>query len=343
MLDPRRRRLVAGGAALLAAAAVAAAAWLVPDGRVRYTDPPVAYLSLAPPVEAAATAPAPETALPARLRLTDSALGAGPPAALDPDLVERTAAGDLPRRAADGRTPLAHYARPARGACVRSCVSVLITGLGLADRITGRALALPEPVALSFSPYAGAAAWQARARAAGHETFLALPLAPAPRSPDEAGPRAIRPDAELALAEATLRVLAEGAGYVGLDAVAGGFTDHPTRFGPVAAALAGRGLGFVEIGGAALEAVARGAGLAYLATGAPVDEEPLPEAIDRSLAAIVAEARQRGWGLAVAGPTPASLERIAAWITTLPALGVELVPPSALLLRGAAPPALAGP
>ena len=67
---------------------------------------------------------------------------------------------------------------PAAPDCSRACVAVVVTGLGLADRLTERALALPGAVGLSFSPYAGAAAWQSRARAAGHEVLLDLPLQP---------------------------------------------------------------------------------------------------------------------------------------------------------------------
>ena len=71
-------------------------------------------------------------------------------------------------------------------------MAVLVTGLGLADRLTARALTLPGAVGLSFSPYAGAAAWQARARAAGHEALLMLPLQPERFPHDDAGPLSVR-------------------------------------------------------------------------------------------------------------------------------------------------------
>ena len=309
---------------------------LLPRGTVRFVNVPEVTLPIAatelPGV--LERPPAHSVGVP-MLALPEPDHGGGPPAEIDPLLLERTAAGGLPRIDAHGRTSLQHYARPATADCRRPCVAVLVTGLGLADRLTARALTLPGPVGLSFSPYAGAVAWQARARAAGHEALLMLPLQPERFPHDDAGPLSVRIAADPeGIAAAATRVLTSGSGYVALDGAAGAFARAPAAFAPVAVLLAQRGLGLIEIGGEALAGPARDAGLPYLGAAAPVDQDPSPASIDRALAAVAATALAGGRAVAVARPLPATFDRIAAWIATLPGQGIELVPPS-LLLRAA--------
>jgi hypothetical protein len=330
----RRGKLAGLAIGFVALAVAAPATALLPRGTVRFTDLPVVTLPIAAPNPVPAD-PAPAPGL-ARLASPEPDPGRGPPAAIDPRLVETTPLGALPRVDADGRTPLAHYARPAARDCRRPCVAVLVTGLGLADRLTERALALPGEVGLSFSPYADAAAWQVRARAAGHETMLALPLEPERFPLDDTGPLTIRAVAPSeARAAAMLRVLAQGGGYVALESAAGAFAADPVAFAPLAARLHERGLGLVELGGDALAASARVAGLAYAGGAVQIDRDPAPAAIERALAEVVAAARVQGRAVAVAQPLPASLDRVAAWIAGLPGEGLALVPPS-VLLRGEA-------
>jgi uncharacterized protein len=312
---------------------------------VRFVGAPAVIAPIARPEPAAAVEPPPrlgsDTAAPVpMLASPEPDAGAGPPLGLDASLVEATPAGQVPRVAPDGRSPLAHYRRPSSAAdCSRPCVAVLVTRLGLVDKLADRALALPVAVGLSFSPYAGATAWQARAREAGHETLLGLPLLPERFPVDDEGPLALRPTAgapagSTGNGDALLRMLAAGGGYVAVDAAAGAFAGAPAAFAPVAAALRARGLGLIELGGDSLREPARAVGLPYLATAAPVDADPSPDAIDRALAAVAAEARRAGRAVAVAQPLPASLDRIGAWAATLPAQGMQLVPPSRLLLDG---------
>ena len=71
--------------------------------------------------------------------------------------------------------------------------------------------------------------------------------------------------------------------------------------------------------------------LAGQAQAGAIDVDPAPAAIDRALAALTAEALRSGRALAVAQPLPASFERLTAWLASLPAQGIALVPPSRLL------------
>jgi polysaccharide deacetylase 2 family uncharacterized protein YibQ len=336
-------------------------------GTVRYVEIPVVMLPL-PAVERAAVVaptvapvvlpepPAPATTTvvalpplapaPEMLALAEPAVAAaaaGPPAEADAALLEDTANGPVPRIAADGRWPLQVYARggasAAPRACSSPCVALLVTGLGLAQEISALATGLPSEIGLSFSPYADAAAdWSGRARRAGHEVLLELPLEPEDFPRNDTGPLTLRIGA--AGEAGLLPVLARAQGYLAVAAPAGAFATAPRGFATIARSLVGRGLGFVELGGTSLRAVARTAGLPYLSAMGPIDAEPSPEAIDRALVAIEAEARRGGRALGFAGAVPVSLARIAAWVPTLPGKGLRLVPPGTLLAgseAGAAP------
>jgi polysaccharide deacetylase 2 family uncharacterized protein YibQ len=339
-----RGRLVA--ALLLVVLAGAAAVPLLsalPPGRLRYTDRPVVVLPLAPPA-------VPEDQVGREPEVAPSAADAGamlaagePPLALEPEpslavdpaLVELAPVGKLPRIAADGRTPLQAFARRSRHGCATPCAAVIVTGLGLAEQPSVRALALPPEIGLSFSPYADRpAVWQARARAGGHEVLLDLPLQP-PRFPrDDGGPLMIPLVAPLDDQEqALLRVLATGSFYLGVAAAAEGFAAEPARFAPIARALQARGVGFVELGGEALRQVAEEAGLAYVPALGRLD--PLAERglVDLGLDDAEARAAEAGWAMAFVPVTPVNLDRLADWLEALPAKGVSLVSPGELLDR----------
>lgn len=306
-----------------------AAGAALPSGKVRHVGPLPVIVPIAAPASPGTALPEPR--VPPRLSLVEPDIGPGPPTALDPALTEATPEGMLPRAAPDGTRPLTRYARPAEPGCRQACVAVVVTGLGLLERLGERALALPAGVALSFAPYADAVGWQARARAAGHEVLLGLPLEPV-RAQDDAGPLGVRVELPADAAITALRrVLARGAGYVALDAEAGAFATSTGRFAPLAGEIRARGLGLIEIDGAALAGPAQAVGLPY-ARAMPVDLEPMPAAIDRSLAEVASRATREGRALATVGPSPASLERLAAWLQDLPARDIELVPPSRLLL-----------
>lgn len=334
VLPGRRRAATTGLVVVVLAAGFAAVATALPVGTVRYVGPAPTVVPIASSTEPLAAMAAPPRM--ARLSLAEPDLGLGPPPTLDPALLEQAAEGTLPRLAPDGTSSLARYARPSPLPCRRPCVALLVTGLGLVARLSERALALPAPVGLSFSPYADAGEWQARARAAGHEVLLSLPLQPAdPR--DDAGPLTLpvaRSGADLRTA--LHRVLVRGSGYVAVDAAAGAFAAAPASAEAVAEELRARGLGLIEIGGDRLAATADATGLPYRSAVA-IDSDPTPEAIDRRLAEIAAMALREGQAIAVASPLPAAFERITTWGASLRAGGIELVPPSRLLLASPDP------
>lgn len=313
------------------------AAQILPRGSLRYSDVP------------AVSSPLPEASVPVAAAAVQLAMltspevphSFGPPVEIDAGLLETTAVGAVPRIGADGMTSLRLYARSAISACIQPCVAVVVTGLGHAAGPSTRALSLPAVVGLSFSPYAQAVDWQARARQSGHEALLDLPLQPVAYPRDDSGPLTVGTTAPPPVEEALLRVLAAGRGYVAVTAEAGAFAADPAAFAPIAQILQARGVGFVELGGAALRPIALAARLPFFAAEGPVDMTA-PDS-DSGFAAVEASARRLGRVLAFVHPTPVGLDRLDAWLSTLPAKGLQLVPPSLLLDEDRGQHTIAGP
>ncbi len=259
---------------------------------------------------------------------------AAPRLDVDPALVAWRDGIALPQVAADGRRPLDAYARAVPPlAAGRPMIAVLVVDLGLDRERLEQSVLLPGALGLAHTPYAAhLAAWQRHARWHGHEVLLELPLEPLDFPASDLGPWALRPtatpEAQLAGLE---RVLARSDGYVGLVAAGEGFAAMADRFAPIATALAGRGLGFVELGDDRLAAVAEAAGLAYASAAGPLDAVPEPHAIDAALGRLEGVALRDGLALGYLQPYPLSFDRLWHWSRTLEARGITLVPVSRLL------------
>ncbi len=253
-------------------------------------------------------------------------LGAGGLAVLRAPPPEATSAGALPLA-----PPLPPDPAP-------NVVGLIVTGLGGTAAETRAAIGLPAAVGLAFSPYGtDTARWMAAAAADGHEVYLELPLEALDPERVDQGPLALRPAADAASNRRRLdAVLAvPGAPPIGVVAAAGAFARAPEAFAPVAAALAARGLVFVELGGRALEPIAATAGLRYRSAAGPLEADLSPEAIESGLAALVAAARDQGAGLGFVTAFPMTVNRVAGWLGGLDALGLALRPPSRTQADGA--------
>ena len=97
----------------------------------------------------------------------------------DPDLIETTPQGPLPRIANNGTMPMRAYAPPFV-ATNQPKIAIVISGLGISAKATTLALSnLPPGVTLAFAPYAGDVQhWVVEARKRGHEVLLEFPWSP---------------------------------------------------------------------------------------------------------------------------------------------------------------------
>ncbi len=256
----------------------------------------------------------------------------------DRALIEMTNVGPLPRIAADGRKPMAVYARTYdMAADPRPKVAMVVGGLGFGRALTDTVIArLPADVALAFSPQAPSVATDvAAARAKGYEILLELPMEPHDYPTTNPGFQTLTAGAK---AKNTLRLqwlMTRATGYAGLINTFGDkFLAGQDEAQFVMTETAQRGLFFVEAG-AGEQSVARqaagNAGAPFARSDTVIDKVPTRAAIDAALAGLEASAKKRGAAIGVAGALPNTVDRVATWIASLDEKGIALVPVSALV------------
>jgi polysaccharide deacetylase 2 family uncharacterized protein YibQ len=269
-------------------------------------------------------------------RDTPGAITDPDPALLEPDpsAPER----QLPRIAADGRTPMHVYASGFDPTTLRPRVGIVIAGIGLSEAESMAAIRdLPAAATLAVSPYSGDIdRILALARLAGHEYLLSVPMEPQGypiNDPDDR--QALMPSLP---SEDNLgrlrRVLSRIAGYVGVTSALGPMRGERlaadrNQFELVLKEIAQRGLLFADARpGEALLPLAWNRSVDIV-----IDDDPVNEAtLDARLDALSKLARDRGSALGlVSVPRPKTLQRVAAWSNTLMAKGLILAPVSALV------------
>lgn len=263
----------------------------------------------------------------------------------DAGLIEMSAFGPLPRIGADGRKPMAVYARAYdRANDPRPKVSIVIGGLGFGRALTDAAMEkLPADVSLAFAPQGPEVATDvAAARAKGHEVLLEIPMESSERPTTKTGLHTLTINADKKNAQRMLWLLSRTTGYAGLINTFGdSFLATKDEAIFVMAETAKRGLFFVEAGSTAesLAPMAAGKmGAPFARADSVIDEAPSREAIDAQLAALEATAKKRGVAIGVAGALPNTVDRVAAWIAGLEQKGIALVPVSALAGTASAEP-----
>jgi polysaccharide deacetylase 2 family uncharacterized protein YibQ len=260
-------------------------------------------------------------------------------AAPDRRLTERSRHGILPRIGDDGARPSQVYARPVpptvAAAPVR--VAILMGGLGISASATADAIArLPGEVSLAFAPYGGdLEKLVQRARGDGHEVFLQVPMEPFDYPDNDPGPHTLTTGQSAPDNLERLRwVMSRIVGYVGIVNFMGGrFMSDEAALNPVLRELAERGLMVVDDGSSGRSLMLpAAAGLRAVALKADLvlDLTQRTDAIDRELARLEQQARERGFAVASASALPLSIDRVSRWARTLEQRGIKLVPVSSI-------------
>lgn len=313
----------------------------------------------APAMPAAPAAPALETPAPAGNAATAAPAPVTPPSppeaipvgglvpAPDPGLVETAAAGPLPVIGDDGRQPWQVYARPFGDVTARPRIAIVVAGLGLRQSTTGTAIdTLPPAISLAFTPYArNLGDWVARARGAGHEVLIQVPMEPLDYPTSDPGPRALL--TALSPAENGARLdwtLGRAVGYVGVMTYMGSrFTGQELPMAPVLDTLKARGLMILDSQTTArsvIPALAAAKGVPLAVATRAVDANPSRDAVRDRLAELERYARANGTAIGLAADYPGTLDELAGWAAGLEARGLVLAPLSALAdTRPPAPPA----
>lgn len=256
---------------------------------------------------------------------------------VNPNLVEVTDDGSLPKISIDGRQPWIEYSRPFEKADRRPRIAIIVASLGLSPRATEAALqALPPEVTLSFSSITpDLQEWVARARRKGHEVLVDLPMEPVgfPRS-DPGRNTLLTTASEVENLNRLESVMKSSGGYVGLLATMGSqFTIDVESLSPVLKVLKDRGLLFVDA-----RATSRSMGpelasqiqLPRAFSNRKIDTIPSVRAIDSRLQELEEISKVNRFAVGIAQPYPVSIDRLAAWLQMLKAKGIALVPITAI-------------
>ena len=276
-----------------------------------------------------------------RLAMLGLPRGGGLPRAPLRDVSEKSRYGRLPKVAGNGRRPWEVYARPVTKEVLstpKPKIAIVLDGVGLNARTTKQAISdLPGEVTLAFAALADNLQKQInRARAAGHEVMLQVPMEPWGWPNVNTGPQtllvAARPEENRVR---LLRQLGRAGGYIGIVNYTGQkFLAEGAALAPVLHELKRRGLVFLDDGATGRSmamSLAEVIDLPALKADVRFDLERKPEAIAAALASLEQLARRRGRAIGIGtafGVTVTTLDR---WLATAMAGDqVQIVPLSAL-------------
>jgi polysaccharide deacetylase 2 family uncharacterized protein YibQ len=255
----------------------------------------------------------------------------------DPALVASSSQGPLPVVAKDGRKAWQVYARPLpSGLPERQRVAIVVSGLGISESATDHAIkTLPPEVTLSFAPYgANLQSWITKARAAGHEVLLELPMEPFGYPQNDPGPYTLLTSIQPSENISRLNwLLSRFTGYVGVMNYQGArFTSDQAALSPVLSALKSRGLMFVDTGmsnRSAIPEISADIGLPVSVGTRSIDPARTSTILNQSFTALEAEAKNTSPAIGIASGFPVTVDAISDWVGTLAAKGITLVPVSA--------------
>ncbi len=262
-------------------------------------------------------------------------------AGVDQRLLEKSRYGMIPV-VTDGMKPFTIYAAPAdqARAAKMPVVAIVIGGLGVgAAKTTDAIMKLPPAVTLAFTPYGSDPTKLAeRARAQRHEILLQIPMEPYDYPDNDPGPQTLL--ATLSNEQNLDRFywhLGRLQGYTAIANFMGArFVATDAAMQPIIREAAKRGLGYFDDGSAprsVAAALAAGQAMPFAKGDVAIDAVPTPAEIDHALADLENLARERGVAIGTASALPVSIERIGAWIKTLEARGIMLVPLTSAMLK----------
>jgi len=255
----------------------------------------------------------------------------------DPELIEDSLEGPLPKRGPEGREARTAYARPFDKNDNRPKIAIIVGGLGVGASVTETAIkTLPPAITLGYVPFGGNPQIDVdRARETGHEVLLEVPMEPFDFPSSDPGPHALLTGAP---AEENIKrfrwALSRFTGYAGFTHLLGArFLSETSAIEPILQEGAERGLYFFDSGTSArsLALTAARHANAAITTGTLILDEVLSAAaIDDKLVRLEAQARSNGFAIGTGSPSPVTVLRIAEWAAAANERGFHLVPVSAL-------------
>ncbi len=216
-------------------------------------------------------------------------------------------------------------------------IAIVIDDVGLNAAAAQRVIDLPAPITVSLLAYApNARAIDERARAAGHETFVHLPMEPIGMADPGAGAVTtwMRQDEIARRASAAFDAAPGATGFN--NHMGSRFTQCAECLRPVLAEARLRGLYALDSltdPRSVLRAEARAAGLDALDRDVFLDDERTRADIARQLARAERIARERGYAVAIGHPHAETLSALEAWMPEAEARGFDVSTVRAALER----------
>jgi len=256
----------------------------------------------------------------------------------DPSLLEFSNYGPIPRVSPDGRRPREAYARrsPPVGEGVPRVV-IVVGGLGLSQTGTQAALdTLPEEITLAFAPYGSSLQrWVGKARDAGHEVLLQVPLEPLDYPQENPGEHTLLVSGGAGNRQDLHWVLGRMTSYTGvMNHMGARFMSDERALLPFLGEIGERGLFYLDDGSSEQSLapkIGEALNVPVLTADRVVDRARSPGSIEKELEALEAIARVKGVAIGVASAFPASVEAIARWASDAGTRGVVIVPASAAI------------
>ncbi|KRA00444.1 hypothetical protein ASD64_02490 [Mesorhizobium sp. Root157] len=254
----------------------------------------------------------------------------------DKALIEQSATGPLPIRAADGRRPFDVYARPwsgTRGARV----AIVIGGLAVSQTGTQAAIAkLPPEVTLAFASGGNSIGrWMEEGRRRGHEIVMQMPMEPFDYPNVNPGRNTLTieatPQENL---QSLYRVLSRTTNYTAVMNYMGArFTAEAEAMAPIMAELAKRGLGYVDDGSSARSSapeLAAQDGVPLAVADTQIDAVQERGEILKKLDQLEATARAKGFAIGTGSAFDVTVDAVTTWVDEAKKRGIEIVPISAV-------------
>ncbi|NOX83584.1 MAG: divergent polysaccharide deacetylase family protein [Alphaproteobacteria bacterium] len=263
-------------------------------------------------------------------------------AEIDPALLRATPFGKAPRIAPDGRKAMHVYAAASPEQDGAPQIAIIVGGLGLNSALTQRAIdELPAEISLAFAPYAkDLKFWTQKARDAGHEILIELPMEGYGANVDALGPAGLltTQNREENLQRLDWLMSRFGGYFAATNYLGAKFSTQDEAMRPILKKLTEAGVAYIDDTGASTIAGVRRDGGAIASVDRIVPPAPDPSrrnAVRRELRALELIAKRDGAALGKTYAYATTLDEITAWAEGLEEDGFVAAPASTVLQRQA--------
>ncbi len=260
----------------------------------------------------------------------------------DPALLRATPFGKAPRIGPDGRKAMHVYAAASPEPDGAPQIAIIVGGLGLNSALTQRAIdELPAEISLAFAPYAkDLKFWTQKARDAGHEILIELPMEGYGANVDALGPAGLltTQTREENLQRLDWLMSRFGGYFAATNYLGAKFSTQDEAIAPILKKLQDAGVAYIDDTGASTIAGGRRNGAVIATVNRIVPPAPDPSrrnAVRRELRALELIAKRDGAALGKTYAYATTLDEIAAWASELEEKGFVAAPASAVLQRQA--------